>query len=144
MLYSIKYFKQHAVIFDLMKNSRILNIIYFLVFSIGVVLEFFQFISLNQFMILLFGVLGFFSAFYNTDKLPEESILKNNKHRIVATLIIIVVFLSCMLFIFYPTIERVLTLAVASFSISAGLTLTEWREKAQLYDRLKSYSNNTN
>ena len=92
-------------------------------------------------MILLFGDSGvLIAAFYNTDKLAEGSILKSNKVRVQATLALIVAFLSCTFFIFYPTVEAGLTLAVVNILIIVGLTLTEWYEKATLYDRLKSHS----
>ena len=120
-----------------MKISRMRDIIYFLVLLTGVVLLFFQFISLYQFLIMLVGAGGVSVSFYNADKMAEGSILKNNRIRVEATLAIIVVFLSCWVFILYPTAEGFLALLVTNCLILTGLTLTEWYEKAKLYDRLK-------
>jgi hypothetical protein len=121
-------------------SSKISYSVYFSAFLIEVALVFFEFISMEQFLILLFGVVGVIDAFYYPDKLVKESILISNKHRVVATLTTIVVFLSCTLFVFYPTLEGVFAAGIVLFSISVGFTLIEWRIKAQLYDRLKNHS----
>jgi hypothetical protein len=121
-------------------SSKISYLVYFSAFLIVVALVFFEFISVEQFLILLFGVVGVFDAFYYPDKLVKESIRLSNKRRVVATLTAIVVFLSCTLFVFYPTLEGVLAAGIVLFSISVGFTLTEWRIKSQRYDRLKSHS----
>ncbi len=119
----------------ILKNSYT---IVFLFLFLGLVLAITQYLSPNQFMIYVLACIGVSSVFYGSEKLAKESIIKGNKNRIIATLTVIIFFLSSSLFVYYPTLEGVLALAVITFSISFTFQLTEWYEKAKLYDQIKA------
>ena len=126
---SEKFFKHvKAKEYSMEFSQKMKYLIYFLITLAVIILTLFDFSHSNQFMTIFIGVAGVLITVYYTRRLKGNSTLKS-QYRGAATLSLIVVFLSAMIFVYYPTVFGVTAFIAVYFLLLGSFMFMEWHEK---------------
>ena len=109
--------------------QKVLNLISYLLIFMWAFLAFFILFLGSPFTIILLGISGAYFSVFLTYKISGTiPRVKRNQRRIGATLALLAILLSAIVFVFYPTASGVIGLVGIYFVSSVGFLFVGWHE----------------